>query len=176
LYHDEILQNRYENTGTERTFGNELNVDWTTCSWLNLNQKVAFIDSKLDINLDNVSQQKRFFQWYIVTTADFKLSKTTTLQLDFSYYGPAMSAQSDIDQFFIAGISFRQLFFDKKLNFTLTGRDFLGLYKRVEHVQGEDFAQNITTLNKFPIRFSLSYKFNRFKRDDRRTAKTPLLE
>ncbi|MEI6275364.1 MAG: TonB-dependent receptor family protein [Prolixibacteraceae bacterium] len=176
LYHDGIIQNRYENTGTEKTLGIEFNADWTTTSWLSLNEKVDFIESNLGVRLDDFSQQKSYRQWYSVTTADISLSPSTMLQLDFSYYSPAMTAQSHIDQFFMAGISFRQSFFDKRLNFTLTGRDFLGLYQNFEHIEGEDFNQKITTQNKFPIRFSLSYKFNRYKRDDRRIAKTPLME
>ena len=87
-----------------------------------------------------------------------------------------MTAQSSIDQFYIAGISYRQTFFNKKLTFSLTGRDFLGMYKKVEHIQTDDFNQDVTTLYKFPIRFSLSYKFNHYKRDEKRNAKTPVME
>jgi hypothetical protein len=176
IYKDGIIQNRYENTGTYNSFGNELNADWNTFTWLNLNQKIAFISTRLDGMLDGVSLQKKFHQWYFATTADFVLSPSTTLQLDFSYYGPNTSAQSSIDQYCVVGLSFRQTFFDKKLTFTMTGRDFLGLYKTVEHIQGDGFNQDITTETIFPIRFSLSYKFNRYKRDERRTAKTPLAD
>jgi outer membrane receptor for ferrienterochelin and colicin len=176
VYQDRIIQNRYENTGTEKTLGFELNADWNTCSWLSLNQKIAFIDSKLDIRFDDVSQQKKYHQLYTETTADFRITQSTTMQVDFSYYGPQMTAQSSIDQFCIAGISFRQSFLNKKLTFNITGRDFLGMYKKVEHIQTNDFNQDITTFYKFPIRFSLSYKFNHYKRDNKRIAKTPVME
>ncbi|HEY5509445.1 MAG TPA: outer membrane beta-barrel protein [Prolixibacteraceae bacterium] len=111
-----------------------------------------------------------------MTSADITLSHDTRIEIDLSYYGPAMTAQSSIDQFFLAGLSIRQMFFKKKLMFTLTGRDVLGVYKRVEHVQGTDFDQTITTRNNFPIRFSVSYKFNSFSGDDRRAAKAPIIE
>lgn len=176
IYKDNIIQNQYENTGTEKTFGFEFNADWTTCSWLSLNQKIAFIDTKLDIQFDDVSQQKKYHQLYTETTADFRLSPTTSLQVDFSYYGPQMTAQSSIDRYYLAGISFRQTFFNKKVTFSLTGRDFLRLYTQVEHIQTNDFNQDINTRYKFPIRFSLSYKFNHYKRDDKRTAKSPVME
>ena len=176
VYQNGIIQNQYENTGTEKTFGFEFNADWTTSSWLSLNQKIAFIDTKLNVRFDEVSQQKKYNQFYTETTADFRLSPSSTLQVDFSYYGPQMTAQSSIDQFYIAGISYRQTFFNKKLTFSLTGRDFLGMYKKVEHIQTDDFNQDVTTLYKFPIRFSLSYKFNHYKRDEKRNAKTPVME
>jgi hypothetical protein len=176
LYHDDIIQNRYENMGSEKTVGIEFNVGWTVNSWFNLYEKLDFIDSRLDVRLDQLAQKRSYRQGYSVTTADFTITPNTLLEADFSYYSPAMTAQSNIDRVFLAGISFRQMFLNKRLTFTLTGRDVLGLYRKVEHVRGTAFDQEMTTRNKFPIRFSLSYKFNSYKRDERRIAKAPPAE
>jgi outer membrane cobalamin receptor len=176
VYQDKTIQNRFENTGTEQTLGVEFNANWMPATWFSLNEKLDYIESWLDVTLDQTATSKNYRQWYTVTTANFHISSNTLLELDFSYYGPAMTAQSDIDEIYLAGVSFRQMFFDKKLTFTLTGRDFLGLYKKVEHVQGSDFNQLVTTRNNFPVRFTVSYKFNHYKRDERRLAKTPVLE
>lgn len=176
VYQDKTIQNRYENTGTERTLGVEFNAGWMPAPWFSLNEKLDFIDSYLDVTIDQTSSSRSYRQWYTVTTADFSLSPNTLLELDFSWYGPAMTAQSNIDEIFMAGASFRQMFFDKKLTFTLTGRDFLGLYKKVEHIRGADFNQVMTVRNNFPVRFTVSYKFNHYKRDDRRLAKSPVIE
>ena len=176
IYQNEIIRNRYENMGSEKTFGLEFNGNWSPCSSFSINEKLDLINSSLDVRLDQVAQKKNYSQWYSVTTANFKITPTTTLEADFSYYGPALTAQSKIDQVYMAGISFRQQLFNKKLIFTITGRDFLGIYKKVEHIQGADFTQEFTSKNKFPIRFSLSYKLNQFKRDERRLAKTPQID
>lgn len=176
LYHDDILQNRYENMGSEKTLGIEFNVGWTVSPWFRLSEKLDLIDSRLDVRLNQLSQRRSYRQGYATTTADFTLSPTTLLQLDFSYYSPAKTAQSNLDQVYLAGASFRQMFFQKKLTFTLTGRDVFHVYRKTEHVQGTNFNQVITTRNNFPIRFSLSYNFNRFRRDARRVAKVPLGE
>ena len=87
-----------------------------------------------------------------------------------------MTAQSNVDHCYMAGLSIRKSFMDRKLTFTLSGRDVPGFYKKVEHVQGAGFNQVMTMQNNFPIRFSVSYKFNQYKRDERRTAKAPLVE
>jgi outer membrane receptor protein involved in Fe transport len=176
VYKGKIIQNRYENTGIEQTMGLEFNASWRPAPWLSLSEKLDYIDSNLDVTIDQITSQKNYRQWYTVTTADLSITPTTLLELDFSYYGPAMTAQSNIDQVYMGGLSFRQMFFDKKLTFTLTGRDILGLYQKVEHIDGTDFNQVITSRNKFPIRFSISYKFNHYKRDERRIAKTPVIE
>ncbi len=68
------------------------------------------------------------------------------------------------------------MLFNNKLTFTFTGRDVLGLYRKTENIQGVDFNQILTSHNKFPIRLSLSYKFNHYKRDEPRIAKTPVTE
>jgi hypothetical protein len=176
LYQNGIIRNRYENMGNEKTLGLEINAGWIVTPWISLHEKMDFIGSALDVRLNGLSNEKSYNQFYCVTTADFTLSPTTLLELDFSWYGPAMTAQSNIEKVFLAGISFRQQFLNKKMTLTITGRDFLGLYKNVEHIHGEDFEQVMTSHNKFPIRFSLSYKFNHFKRDERRIAKSPVIE
>ncbi|MEI7421295.1 MAG: TonB-dependent receptor [Prolixibacteraceae bacterium] len=176
LYRNGIVRNQYENTGSERTLGAELNANWPATSWLRLNEKLDVIGSSLDVRLDSLSQNKSYRQLYGVTSADIILAKDTRIELDLSYFGPAMTAQSSVDQFFMAGISLRKTFFNKRLTCTITGRDVLGVYKRIEHVQGTDFNQTINARNNFPIRFSVSYKFNSFNRDDRRAAKTPVIE
>ncbi len=176
LYQDGIIQTRYENMGSEKTLGIEFNVGWKVNSWFRLSEKLDFIGSRLDVRVDQLSQKRSYHQGYSVTTADFTLTPTTLLEADFSYYGPAMTAQTNIDQVYLAGVSFRKMFFKKSLIFTLTGRDVPGWYRKVEHVKGAGFDQVITTCNKFPIRFSLSYNLNRFRRDARRVAKVPLTE
>ena len=176
LYRNGIIRNQYENTGVERTLGVELNANWAGPSWLRLNEKLDVIGTSLDVRLDNFTQNKSYHQLYSVTSADVILAKDTRIEIDLSYFGPAMTAQSSVDQFFMAGLSLRKTFFNKRLTCTITGRDVLGLYKRTEHIQGTDFNQTINTHNNFPIRFSVSYKFNKFNRDDRRVAKTPVIE
>ncbi len=176
IYRDDIVQNRYENTGREQTLGIEFNANWKVIPWFKLNEKLDFIDSYLDVQLNQISEKKSYRQWYSATTADFAISSTTMLELDFSYYSPALTAQSKINRVYLAGLSFRQTFLNNKLTFTLTGRDVLGLYRKCETIQGTDFDQVLTTHYKFPVRFSLSYKFNHYKRDERRIAKAPVLE
>jgi hypothetical protein len=87
-----------------------------------------------------------------------------------------MTAQTNVEKYYMAGLSFRQMFLNKKLSFTLTGRDVFGLFKKTEHIQGPDFNQTVTTYYQFPIRFSISYKFNHYTRDEKRIAKQPLPE
>jgi len=176
IYQDKTIQNRYENTGTEKTWGFEINANWSACNWLRLSEKLDFIDSQLEVKLEPIAVLKRYQQWYSVTTAEFTISPSMMLELDFSYYGPAMTAQSSVDECYLAGLSFRKTFLDRKLTFTLSGRDVLGVYKKVEHIQGTDFNQVMTMDNRLPVRFSLSYKFNNYKRNERRVAKSPLTE
>ena len=176
LFRDGIIQDRFENMGSEKTMGIEFNIGWTVNPWFRLSEKLDLIDSRLDVRINQLVQKRSYRQGYSTSTVDFTLSPNTLLEMDFSYYGPAMTAQANIDQIYLAGLSFRQMFFDKKLTFTLTGRDVLHFYRITEHVQGVDFNQVITTRNNFPIRFSLSYNLNRFRRDARRVAKVPLTE
>jgi outer membrane receptor for ferrienterochelin and colicin len=176
IYNDGIIRNRYENTGSERTLGLEINANWRTASWLKLNAKVDFIDSRLDIRLEPIARKKNYQQFYSVTSASLSFSPTLFLELDFSYFGPALTAQSSVDRCYMAGIGIRKTFFGNKLTATITGRDFLGLYTKVDNIQGADFDQVLSVKNKFPIRFTLGYKFNHYKRDERRVAKSPVAE
>jgi len=176
IYRDQSIQYRTENMGNEKTFGLEINAIWSATNWMQISEKLDFIDSHLDVRLAQIAQQRRYQQWYSVTTADFTISPTFRLQLDFYYIGPAMTAQSNVDQGYMAGLSIRKSFLERKLTFTLSGRDVPGFYKKVEHIQGAGFNQVMTMQNNFPIRFSVSYKFNHYNRDERRVAKSPLVE
>jgi outer membrane cobalamin receptor len=176
IYQGNMIQNRYENSGSEKTWGFEINANWTVNQWIRLSEKLDFIDSHLNVSLEPIAGKKRYQQWYSVSTAEFTISPTTLLELDFSYYGPAMTSQSSIDAIYMAGLSVRQTFFDRKLTFTLSGRDVMGFYKKAEHVLGNNFNQAMTIENRFPVSCSLSYKFNNYKRNERRVAKSPLTE
>ncbi len=176
VYQDQIIRNRFENFGSERTIGLEFNTNWLVSNWFTLNEKLDLIGSSLDVTLEQIAQKRSYRQGYSVTTANLTLTPTTALELEFSYYGPALTAQSNIDQVILGGMTIRQQFINKKLTLTLTGRDFLGLYQKTEHVQGTAFDQSVYTKIRFPIRFSISYKFNHYKRDERRVAKSPAAE
>jgi hypothetical protein len=119
---------------------------------------------------------KSYQQFYSVTSASITIHPTFLLELDFSYYGPALTAQSKVDKCYLAGIGLRKTFLKNKLTATITGRDFLRLYSKVEHISGTDFDQAMSVKNNFPIRFTLGYKFNQYKRDERRVAKSPVAE
>lgn len=176
IYRDQIIQNRNENMGNEMTAGLEINAIWSATNWMQISEKLDFIVSHLDVRLAQIAQQRRYQQWYSVTTADFTISPTFRLQLDLYYIGPAMTAQSKVDKGYMAGISIRKSFLERKLTFTLSGRDVAGFYKKVEHIQGAGFNQVMTIQNNFPIRFSVSYKFNHYNRDERKAAKSPLID
>lgn len=176
LYQKGIFLNRLENMGSEKTLGIEFNAEWPVCSWLSLSEKLDFIDSWLNVQLAPIAQKKNYRQCYSVSTASFNITPTTQLEADFTYYSPSMTAQSNVEKYYMAGLSFRQMFLNKKLSFTITGRDIFGMFKKTEHIQGPDFNQTVTTYYQFPIRFSVSYKFNHYTRDEKRIAKQPLPE
>jgi hypothetical protein len=162
--------------GSEKTLGFELSAYWRLGRRFTISEKLDIIETRMNVLLDQASLKRSYRQWYSVTSANYNITPTTLIEANFSYYGPYLTAQSTIDQIYMAGLSFRQMFFNKKLTFTVTGRDVFGLYRKAEHIQVNEFNQNITTCNKFPIRFALTYKFNKFKRDERRVAKSPILE
>ena len=74
------------------------------------------------------------------------------------------------------GMNFRQQFFKKKLSLTVTGNDIFGLYEADERYTGAGFYQHIVSNVVYPIRFSLTYKINNFKREENRMAKLPPAE
>lgn len=176
VYQDQIIQNRYENSGSEKTLGIEMNARWKAGKWISLSQKVDFIRSRLVLTFDTNLRRRDFHQLYSVSTAAFTFSPTFVMEMEFTYFGPAMTAQTDIDQCYLAGLSLRKSFLNRKLTCTLTGRDIFGLYKKVEHITGNNFNQRIDLSNQFPIRLAISYKFHNYKRDDRKAAKIPLGE
>ncbi len=176
LYRDNIIQNRFENMCSEKTFGLEINANWIVNTWLRLDEKLDFIDSRLEVNIDPVIQKRNYQQWYCVTSAGVILSPTLSVEADFSYYGPSLTAQSKISECYLGGISIRKSFLNKKLSVTFSGRDVMRLYKRTEQILGTDFSQTYSTHNKFPIRLSIAYKFNHFSRDERKNAKAPPAE
>lgn len=176
VYEDQIIQNRYENIGTEKTLGMEIDTEYSLTKWWSLIEKVDLYYNRIEIDQPSTSPIKKYNQLVSLTTSKFTISPTTFLELDLSYYGPSMNSQVELGSFLMSGMTFRKQFFDKKLSFTVTGTDIFGLYKADEMIKGEDFDQHIITQAILPIRFSLSYKLNNFKKDEKRTPKTPPAE
>lgn len=170
---DNIIQNTNENVGSEYLTGLEINVEYAVTPWWSIAEKTELFASRLKIDPKFGTEERRYNQITSFTTNRFKISPNTQIELELSYYSPSKNSQIEIGSFFMTGLNFRQQFFNNKLSLTVTGNDILNLYKSDERIKGQEFDQRIITRAIYPIRFSISYKINNFKKEENRINKLP---
>ncbi len=173
---DNIIQNTAMNVGTENLAGMEINTEYSITEWWTMTEKVDLFASHLNTKQLPGLSDKRYNQVVSFTTSQFRLSPNTQLEFELSYYSPSKNSQMELGSFLMMGMNFRQQFFKKKLSLTVTGNDIFGLYKADERYTGSGFNQRILSNVVYPVRFSLTYKINNFKREENRIAKLPPAE
>ena len=171
LYDGLIVQQKAFNIGRENVLGLDLNASYILTPWLTLSEKVEYFANRT--RADQPENSCNFNQLISFTTSKFTITPTTYLELEVDYYGPSETAQTQMKSFLLAGATFRQQLFKRRMSLTFTGRDIFQLYQSNERYSGFGLTQHTVSEAILPFRVSLSFKINNYKRDLKQSAKTP---
>ncbi|UCG92656.1 MAG: outer membrane beta-barrel protein, partial [candidate division WOR-3 bacterium] len=106
--------------------------------------------------------------WSIRFNNEFKLLKSTKVQINGRYRSPAISAQGQREGFFTTDAALKQEFLEKRLSVTLQVRDILSTGKREYRSEGADFYYYSSFDRTSPIvMLTLTYNFNNYKPERR---------
>jgi outer membrane receptor protein involved in Fe transport len=169
LQPDNTFMHTFENLNSDYSLGGELMVRFDPAKWLNLNLSANIYQYRLEGNVEDQSVDGESLNWNSRLNAIVKLPYQMRLQVNGMYNGPTITAQGEMDGFFMTNAAVRKDFFNQNLSATFSVRDIFNTGKHEFTSSGTGFYSYNYFNRKAPIfSLSLSWKINNYeKRSDR---------
>jgi outer membrane receptor protein involved in Fe transport len=164
-----IFMHTFENLNSDYSLGGELMVRFDPAKWLNLNLSANLYQYRLEGNVEDQSVDAESLNWNSRINAIIKLPYKMRLQINGIYNGPSITAQGEMEGFFMTNAALRKDFFNQNLSATFSVRDIFSTGKHEFTSSGTGFYSYNYFNRKAPIfSLSLSWKINNYeKRNDR---------
>jgi len=164
VYAENVTLNSIANVGTDYSLGTELMILFNPIKLWEFNLMGDLYDYKIQGAISNESFAKESFNWSIKNNNVFKITSSTSLQLNTRYYSPSVTAQGKWEGFFTTDLAVKQDLMGKNLSLTLQISDLLKTGKRKFTSQGIDFYNyNYFTRQAPMVILNLRYNFNNYK-------------
>lgn len=164
VYEENVTLNSVANIGKDYSTGGEFMVIVDPVSFWNLNMMANLYDYKIKGNLYGESFTRSSFNWNARINNMFKISATTSMQINFNYNSPSVSSQGTWEASYSTDLSVKQDLFEKKLSLTLQVRDLFGTGKWETTSSGPDFYTYGLFKRESPIVvLNLKWNFNNYQ-------------
>lgn len=165
---DGITYNTTSNLGKDERTGVEgmLNVGLT--KWWTLNGSGSVYQYKLTGEMENV-KSRTSTNWDLRANSMFRFKTGTSLQLNYFYSAPTVTAQGSRGAFYSTGIAVRQDLLKKKASLTVNFRDFIGdpqMEMKTETSNFYSFNRSKRETNVLTVTFT--YRINNYKSQNKR--------
>ncbi len=151
------------NFGIQKSTGLELSANASLNKWLNLNISGSFYHFLLNVNFLN-NENVVSYASNLRFNSSILFSKTSKMQLTFSYDSPFEYTQGLMSESINYSLSFRKEFFDKKISISATSiNPFRGRVMKYE-VNGPQFTSTSREVISQSYFISISFKLNNFKK------------
>ncbi|HTR81729.1 MAG TPA: TonB-dependent receptor [Bacteroidota bacterium] len=166
VYADNITLRTVANVGTDRSLGTEIAVLCNPVKLWELNLMGDVYDYKIYGAVVDQSFSRESVDWSIKNNNSFKLSSSTSLQVNVRYYSPSVSAQGKWGEYFSTDIALKHDIIPNALSLTFQIDDALKTDRREFTSQGVDFYNYNYYSHQSPIvMLNLKYNFNNFKEE-----------
>lgn len=166
VYDENVTLHTMENIGKDYSFGSEIMLTLDPLTFWNLNFLGNLYNYRIEGMLYNEPFSRESFNWSSRFNNVFKISPSTTLQLNLRYNSPTVSSQGTREGFFTTDAAFKQDFFERKLSLTIQVRDIFSTAKYEFSSEGQGFYRyNYFTRESPMVMLNLRYNFNNFKQE-----------
>ncbi len=168
VYAPNVTLTTFDNVGTDYSLGSEFMITYDPAKVWNINLMGNLYKYKIDGAVLNQSFARESFNWSTRISNGFKLTASTTLQLNVRYNSPTVSSQGKREGFFMTDLAVKQELFRKVLSFTLQIRDLLGTGKYDFYSQGTGLTTHTIFKRQSPVvMLNVKYNFNNYKNENR---------
>lgn len=152
-----------ENIGSSQSIGGEIMGTYNFSSWWISNLSISLYSYQLEVDVDNYRNTTKQFKSDIKFNNTFKLPKSIKIKLNFSYYSPSISVQTETSDFYITKLAVSKSFFNEHWKLLIFTNNIIGNIKSTTINKSEQYniATNSQTLQYFGC--SLFYNFNNQK-------------
>ncbi len=164
VYAENVTLNSIANIGTDQSLGAELMILLNPIKLWELNLMGDLYDYRINGAISDQSVAKESFNWSIKNNNVFKITPSTSLQINTRYFSPSVTAQGKWEGFFTTDLAVKQDLIEKRLSLTLQVNDLLKTGKREFTSQGIDFYNYNYFNRQAPmVMLDLRYNFNNYK-------------
>lgn len=172
VYDTNVTLHSVENVGTDYSLGVEMMFRGDILKWWNANLMGNLYDYRIEGTLYGEPFSQQSFDWRLRLNNSFKITRTTSMQVNGVYNSPSVSSQGEREGFYTVDLALKQEFLEGKLTATLQIDDVLQSSKQEFTSEGPDFYSYSYHTREAPIfMLNVSYYFNNYKkeREKRRT-------
>ncbi|GET29654.1 TonB-dependent receptor [Prolixibacter sp. SD074] len=172
IYAGTVVNYKFENVGDEdalgldATFSFKMNSFWTMMPIFNFYKFRVKTEGELAPVYGTRGDAGVNIRW----SNSFRISDNTFFQIMPTYGTGVKRPQGSNEHVFYTYISFRQQFLKKRLSLTVMAYDIFNTTDIVTKINEPDFYQITSMKPNYPIRLTISYRINNYKRDKRKQA------
>jgi len=171
LQADNSFMHTFENLNSDYSMGAELMINTDPAPWLNVSVSGNLFQYKLDGAINDEDVETESLNWNGHINATIKLPKDFRVQLNGMYNGPTVTAQGEMEGFFMTNAAVRKDFFDQKLTATFSVRDIFSTGKHEFTSSGTGFSSYDYFDREAPIvSVNLSWKINNYKKQNHKNG------
>jgi outer membrane receptor protein involved in Fe transport len=154
----------FDNINKEYSYGAEISTNMQLAKMLMVYFNANVYRYNIESDFAGLTTDVKSYNYDFRMNLTMMFSKTSRIQINGFYNAPTVTAQGTREDFFMAGMAFRQDFFKRKLSATVNVRDILKTGVRKGFSEGVNFyTQDIMTPEAPVFSISLSYKINNYK-------------
>lgn len=168
VYAENVTLNSIANIGTDYSLGAEFMVLFNPIKLWEFNLMGDLYDYRVKGAISDQSFAKESFNWSIKNNNVFKVTTSTSIQINTRYFSPSVSAQGKWEGFFTTDMAVKQDLIGKKISLTLQVNDVFQTGKREFTSQGTDFYNYNYFTQKAPqVMLDVKFNFNDYKEEKR---------
>ena len=159
----QITTNTFINIDHDRSIGGEFMLYLEPVKWFNLNSSFNLYNYHL-FGTPVPGVENNVNTWNIRVNPTFHIAKQTTVQINYSYNAPTITAQGRRSGFYFSTIALRQGFFKQKGSLTLQARDLVGESNFINTtLSAHQFKYTRFTRESKVFMLTFSYRINNYK-------------
>ncbi len=161
---ENVTLTTFDNVGKDYSLGSEFMIIYDPADFWDINLMSDIYNYRIRGFLYNESFDRNSFNWNVRMNNEFKISKSTSLQLNGRYNSPTISSQGREEGFFSADASLKQDLFDKQFSLILQIRDVFGTAKEESTSSSPDLYSYQYFNRESPIvMLNIRFNFNNYK-------------
>jgi outer membrane receptor protein involved in Fe transport len=160
----------FDNLGKSESIGAEAMLNFGLTKWWTLNGSGSVYNYKLTGDMEDASS-KSSTNWNLNANTMVRLKTGTSLQLNYMYNAPSVTAQGTRGSFYTAGLAVRQDLLKRKASLTLQYRDFIGDLKMKNTTDTPDLKiYNVMKRETNVFTVTFTYRINNYKAQNKRNS------
>jgi len=163
-----ILLNTYENLDKDHSLGTEISGNVNITNWLSVFASANLFYYRLEGQSEGQQVKENSLNWSSRLTASVNLKNDYRIQFSSQYNGPSITLQGESIGSYMASLSARKDFFNRKLSLTLAARDIFGTGRFGWITYGKDFYNKTIIKRESPIiMLNITYRINNYRQTPR---------